>query len=174
MEWNCTWRYTVCSNAKSSHASRMVNRSRRSNRHIFPLLIVCIFTPINLTLYLTFSSAYQPPATYKGSANLTQIYSSVNSTNWVLIYRCQNCFIFDDPSQSAFNTSTSQTGSFLQGWAQSFVAPTDPKNPQSSFQQHNNGMGEFNIVVSSATHVSYSAWATKTVSAILLFEPPIP
>lgn len=100
---------------------------------------------------------------YKGSANLTQIYSSVNATNWVLVYRCQNCFLFDDPTQSPFNTSTSKTTSFMQGWAQAFVAPADPKNPQSNFGQHNNGMGEFVIQVASATHVSYSAWATKTV-----------
>lgn len=114
---------------------------------------------------LTFSSGYQPPKPYKGTANLTQIYSSVNATNWVLVYRCQNCLVFDDPTQASFNTSTSANdGIFEQGWAQSFVAPTDPKNPNSDFQQHNNGMGEFQIVVKSATQASYSSWATKTAT----------
>ncbi|KUJ20172.1 putative cellobiose dehydrogenase [Mollisia scopiformis] len=114
-----------------------------------------------------YAPAYQPPTAYKGSANLTQIYSSVNASNWVLIYRCQNCFIFDDPSQTSFNTSTSKAAQFMQGWAQSFVAPVDPKNPQSNFDQHNNGMGEFAIQVASATHVSYSAWATKTATGVI-------
>ncbi|KAE8445026.1 hypothetical protein EG329_014032 [Mollisiaceae sp. DMI_Dod_QoI] len=110
-----------------------------------------------------YSPAYQPPTAYKGSANLTQIYSKVNATNWVLIYRCQGCFVFDDPSQTSHNTSTSK-GTLAQGWAQSFDAPTDVKNPNSPFAQHNNGMGEFLIPVASATQASYSAWATKTAS----------
>ncbi|KAF4624197.1 hypothetical protein G7Y89_g13978 [Cudoniella acicularis] len=108
-----------------------------------------------------YSSGYQPPTPYKGSAKLTQMYSSVNATNWVLIYRCQNCFVFDDPSQTLSNVSTSK-GAFEQGWAQSFVAPTDPKNPNSDFAQHNNGMGEFAIQVKSATHTSYASWTTIT------------
>ncbi|KAN0105813.1 cellobiose dehydrogenase protein [Hyaloscypha variabilis] len=77
---------------------------------------------------------------------------------------CQNCLLFDDPSQASFNTSTSKNGIFEQGWAQSFVPPTDPKNPNSDFQQHNNGMGEFQVAVKSATQASYSAWATKTAT----------
>jgi cellobiose dehydrogenase (acceptor) len=108
-------------------------------------------------------SSYQYPVPYAGSANLTQIYSNVNATHWTLVYRCQNCLLFDDPSQETFNASTSK-GTFLQGWAQSFVAPTDPKNPFSDFQQHNNGMGEFVVQVASATQASYSVWATKTAT----------
>ncbi|EHL03777.1 putative Cellobiose dehydrogenase [Glarea lozoyensis 74030] len=76
---------------------------------------------------------------------------------------CQNCLLFDDPAQDSFNASTSK-GTFLQGWAQAYVPPTDPKNPLSDFEQHNNGMGEFVIQVQSATHVSYSDWATKTAT----------
>ncbi len=112
------------------------------------------------------SRAYQVPTAYKGSANLTQIYSSVNATNWVLVYRCQNCFLFDDPSQTPSNTSTSK-GAFDQGWAQSSVPPVNPTNPNSDFAQHNNGMGEFVIQVRSATQASYSAWATKTATGVM-------
>jgi cellobiose dehydrogenase (acceptor) len=85
-------------------------------------------------------SSYQYPVPYAGSANLTQIYSNVNATHWTLVYRCQNCLLFDDPSQETFNASTSK-GTFLQGWAQSFV-----------------------VQVASATQASYSLWATKTAT----------
>lgn len=95
---------------------------------------------------------------YKGTAKVTPIYSKVNSTYYTFIYRCQNCLIFDDPSQPNFNTSTSQ-GTFEQGWAQSTVFPTDKTNPDSSVAQHDNGMGEFQIVVSKAANSAYAKWA---------------
>lgn len=95
---------------------------------------------------------------YKGIAKVTPIYSKVNSTYYAFIYRCQNCLIFDDASQPSFNTSTSQ-GTFEQGWAQSTVFPTDRTNPESSVTQHDNGMGEFQIVVSKAANSAYAKWA---------------
>lgn len=98
---------------------------------------------------------------YGGSASITQFYSEVNATNWVLVYKCSNCFIFDDPTQTSFNTSTSG-GSYEQGWAQSFAPPFDPTNADSDIAQHNNGMGEFQVQVASATQASYSVWATMT------------
>lgn len=109
-------------------------------------------------------SAYQAPVLYNGTAKLTQIYTYVNATNWVMVYRCQRCLIFDDPSQTSFNTSTTQ-GKFEQGWAQSYAPPYDPTNADSGFSQHNNGMGEFVIQVASATQASYSKWATLTATA---------
>jgi cellobiose dehydrogenase (acceptor) len=66
--------------------------------------------------------------------------------------------LFDDLSQPSFNTSTSQD-TFEQGWAQSSVSPVDKTNPDSAIQQHNNGMGEFQIKVANATNASYAKWA---------------
>lgn len=111
-----------------------------------------------------YSPAYQLPVIYKGSAKLTQIYSKVNATNWTLVYRCQNCFVYDDPSQTPANTSTSN-GLFSQGWAQALKPPTNPKDPASDFAQHDNGMGMYVIDVKSATQASYSKWATQTNTA---------
>ena len=81
-----------------------------------------------------------------------------------MVYKCTRCLIFDDPSQTSFNTSTSK-GSFEQGWSQSYAPPYDAANPDSGFSQHNNGMGEFQIEVASATQASYSNWATLTATA---------
>lgn len=100
---------------------------------------------------------------YGGTAKLTQLYRNVNATHWTLVYHCQNCLLFDDPTQTAHNTSTS-LGSFEQGWAQNDGPPINPTNPDSDFFQHDNGMGEFQIVVASAAQASYSAWASKTAT----------
>lgn len=65
---------------------------------------------------------------YGGSASVTQLYSSINSTHWVLVYKCTNCFKFDDPTQTAYNVSTS-AGGFEYGWAQNIGAPDNPSDP---------------------------------------------
>jgi cellobiose dehydrogenase (acceptor) len=113
---------------------------------------------------LTHQRAYEAPVIYNGTASLTQIYTSVNATNWMMVYKCTRCLIFDDPSQTSFNTSTSK-GSWEQGWSQSYAPPYDAANADSGFSQHNNGMGEFQIEVASATQASYSNWATLTATA---------
>jgi cellobiose dehydrogenase (acceptor) len=124
-----------------------------------------VYTPTNYIQNAnTYPSAYEAPVIYGGSATITQLYTSVNSTNWVMVYKCTNCLKFDDPTQTAANTSTSK-GTWEQGWSQSYAPPYEASNPDSGFSQHNNGMGEFEIVVSSATQASYSQWATLTATA---------
>lgn len=116
---------------------------------------------------------------YKGSAKVTQIYSKVNATNFVLVYRCESCLLFDDPSQPPFNTSTS-VGSFEQGWAQSTQPPTDRTNPDSPIRFHNNGMGVFQIMVPSAVQPAYATWAAlagggpSTTTTVTVTGTPTP
>jgi cellobiose dehydrogenase (acceptor) len=92
------------------------------------------------------------------------MYSNVNSTHWTLVYKCNNCFLYDDPAVVSTKTPTSK-GTFQQGWAQALTGPTDPTNPNSDIIEHNNGMGLFNVIVASATQASYSKWATMTPTA---------
>lgn len=92
---------------------------------------------------------------YEGTASLTQFYSNVNTTHYTLVYMCKRCLLFDDPSQTGYTTSTSE-GHWENGWAQSDISPADPTNADSDIIQHNNGMGEFEIMVASATQASYS------------------
>jgi cellobiose dehydrogenase (acceptor) len=113
---------------------------------------------------LTPRSAYLDPQIYAGTASVTQFYSNVNSTHWTLVYKCTRCLIFDDPSQTGHNISTSQ-GRWENGWAQSDIPPSDPTNANADIVQHNNGMGEFQIIVASAVQSSYSIWASKTATA---------
>ncbi|TVY40768.1 Cellobiose dehydrogenase, partial [Lachnellula subtilissima] len=110
-----------------------------------------------------YTPGYLAPVPYGGTASVYPIYSKVNATNWTLVYKCTNCLLFDDPTQSSFNTSTSK-GGFEQGWAQSDAPPFDKTDANSGFDQHNNGMGEFSIKVASATQSDYSKWATLTAT----------
>lgn len=59
--------------------------------------------------------------------------------------------------------STSK-GGWEQGWAQSYIPPDDPSDPNSDIVQHNNGMGEYSIPVASITQTSYSAWLASATS----------
>lgn len=80
-----------------------------------------------------------------------------------MVYKCTNCLLFDDPSQSSFNASTS-AGEFAAGWGQAVSAVTNKADANSDFQQHDNGMGVFKIKVASATHASYSKWAASATA----------
>ncbi|CAG8953832.1 hypothetical protein HYFRA_00006724 [Hymenoscyphus fraxineus] len=111
-----------------------------------------------------YSPSYQLPVIYQGSAQLTKIYTNVNDTHWTMVYKCSRCLIFDDPSQSEFNASTS-AGQFGAGWAQSVTSPVNPPDPNSDFSQHDNGQGSYRIIVSSATQESYSKWESMTATA---------
>jgi cellobiose dehydrogenase (acceptor) len=91
------------------------------------------------------------------------MYSMVNATNWVLVYRCINCLIYDDPTQTLANTSTTD-GTYEQGWSQSYSPPYNPLDASSGFNQHNNGMGVFQVIVSSATIANYASYTTLTQS----------
>lgn len=113
---------------------------------------------------LNIGRAYEAPKAYGGTASITHLYSSVNETNWVLVYKCTRCFLFDDPSQTGYNMSTSQ-GKWAQGWGQATLPPSDVTNPNAEIQQHDNGMGIFQIEGASATHTSYSDWVTRTATA---------
>ncbi|KAH8672005.1 putative cellobiose dehydrogenase [Tricladium varicosporioides] len=104
-----------------------------------------------------YATGFRLPGSYKGTAKYTKLSSTVNSTHWSLIYRCQDCFVFNDPSQSTANVSTSK-GVIPQGWAQAMSAPTNPKDPNSDFIQHDNGMGVFQIQVKSAANAKYAEW----------------
>ena len=82
-----------------------------------------------------------------------------------MVYKCERCLIFDDPTQSEFNTSTS-AGQFEQGWAQALSSAEVKTDANSAFGQHDNGQGEFQIVVKSATQTDYTKWAAMTATSV--------
>ncbi|KAJ4304012.1 hypothetical protein N0V88_001616 [Collariella sp. IMI 366227] len=122
------------------------------------------------TIYtsLRYASGYAMPDPYTGDAKITQISSTINSTHFTLVFRCENCLQWNQGGSSGGAATTN--GVLVLGWVQSFPSPGNPTCPeQITLEQHDNGMGIWAAVLdSNAANPSYTAWAakaTKTVTA---------
>lgn len=111
------------------------------------------------------TAGYNLPAVYKGDAKLTQISSSVNDTTYQVIYRCQNCFEWDNGGTTAKVSTTGK--SIVLGRAQALKAPTNPGCPDKiSYGFHDNGYAQYGALLDKVVQPSYSDWtmlATQTV-----------
>jgi cellobiose dehydrogenase (acceptor) len=112
-----------------------------------------------------YASGYDMPAVYTGNAILTQISSTINSTHYTLIYRCQNCFQWN---QNGAAGGVSTSNSFLVlGWCHAYVSPTNPDCPNTlSLLQHDTQSIFGATLDSAAANPSYSAWAVKATSTV--------
>ncbi|KAK3682730.1 carbohydrate-binding module family 1 protein [Podospora appendiculata] len=115
-----------------------------------------------------YATGYSMPDLYTGNATLTQISSTINSTNFSVIFRCQNCLSWNQGGQAG--AASTSAGYMVLGWVQAFPSPGNPTCPnQITLNQHDNGMGIFGAQFdSAAANPSYTAWAakaTKTVTA---------
>lgn len=112
------------------------------------------------------ASGYDTPGSYTGNAKLTQIASSVNATNYSVIFRCENCLSWDQDGETG-GISTS-SGFMLLGWAQAYKSPTNPSCPSKIGIEQHDTQNIFPAIPDSAiANPSYSAWAalaTKTVT----------
>ena len=125
--------------------------------------------PYNGTILTSFryATAYSFPAVYNGTAALTQISSTINSTHYTLIFRCQNCLSWSENGQPG--SASTSSGVLVLGWSQAFPSPTNPQCPDLiGMVQHDNGMNIFGASLDShAASSNYTAWtalATKTVT----------
>jgi cellobiose dehydrogenase (acceptor) len=130
--------------------------------------LLLVAWPYNGTILTSFrfATGYNMPGLYTGDATLTQISSSINSSHYTLVFRCQNCLKWSQNGQAGA-ASTSQ-GSLVLGWAQALPAPGNPSCPeQITLKQHDNGQNIFAGTLSnnsvSSNYSSWSAMATKTV-----------
>ncbi|TGJ83688.1 hypothetical protein E0Z10_g5078 [Xylaria hypoxylon] len=113
-----------------------------------------------------YATGYDNPELYTGDAKLTQISSTVNSTHYSLIYRCQNCLSWN---QGGATGSVSTSAGFLVlGWCNAFPSPGNPSCPDKvTLVQHDNGQSIFGAVLdSSVANPSYSAWAAKATATV--------
>ncbi|KAI5789240.1 cellobiose dehydrogenase [Pyronema domesticum] len=96
--------------------------------------------------------SYVDPLPYTGAATATEMYKNVNTTHFELTFRCQNC--------TSWGTgSFDPTGDFsVMGWAISLDTITDPSNKDSVIPYHNNGMGQYGMVLASAKFSQYQTW----------------
>ncbi|KAG8687354.1 hypothetical protein FRC12_017219 [Ceratobasidium sp. 428] len=79
-----------------------------------------------------YTTGYTQPTAYTGTATLSTITagSSVNSTHWKWLFRCQGCTSWTGGGAMTTN------GVQVFGWAYSTVAVDTPSNAQSTFQEH--------------------------------------
>ncbi|KAF8453744.1 cellobiose dehydrogenase [Kalaharituber pfeilii] len=101
-----------------------------------------------------FVDAYVEPVIYTGAATATTLHTSFTSTHWKWTFRCQNCATWTGGS-GGFDATAAFT---VMGWAQASSGTTDPTNSNSAIIQHNNGFGEYGVVLESARFAAYSDW----------------
>lgn len=110
-----------------------------------------------LTSFL-WASGYVLPGSYNGNATLTTLASTVTDTLFEIVYKCENCWQWDqDGSTGSISTSSGFT---VMGRAAAVAGPTDPGCPNDiQFGFHDNGYGQWSAPLTNATSPSYSAWA---------------
>jgi len=118
-----------------------------------------------------FAGGYVQPDAYTGNATLTQISHSVNDTHFELIYRCQDCWVWNQGGAEG-NQLPQDGGVQVIGWAQHLDVPANP------IKFHNNGQSQFGIEVAAARNAKYAQWAsggtgpTPTSTPIPTSTPP--
>jgi cellobiose dehydrogenase (acceptor) len=112
------------------------------------------------TVYTSFryATGYTLPGLYTGNAKLTQISSNVTATGFELLYRCENCFAWNQDGTDASVSTTA--GNLILGHAaakQGLVNPTCPD--KATFGFHDNGFGQWGAPLDGAAQASYATWA---------------
>lgn len=111
-----------------------------------------------------FATGYNLPGVYTGNATLTQISSKVNDTGFEVIYRCQNCFSWDQEGTSG-HVETS-TGTLILGRASASTVPSNPECPaEISFRQHES-FGQFGAPLAGITKAQYPDWAALATKVV--------
>ncbi|KAI8963724.1 hypothetical protein F5Y11DRAFT_135832 [Daldinia sp. FL1419] len=122
-----------------------------------------------------FATGYNLPGVYTGNATLTQISSKVTDTGFEVIYRCQNCFSWDQEGSSG-HVETSG-GLLVVGRASAKTVPSNPECPADiKFVQHE-AFGQFGAPLTGLASAKYPEWAelaTKSVPGECAGDPGNP
>jgi len=121
------------------------------------LLVVTWLNGDKIVHSLRMASGYIEPEVYKNTGPvLTPLHQKVNSTHFALTFRCQGC------------TKWGETGGFdptsgfaVMGWASSLDAPANKADPASSILYHNNGFGQYGVIISDGSYAAYPQWLAK-------------
>jgi len=92
------------------------------------------------------------------------MYSTVTSTHFTWTFRCQNCATWTGSSTgtTGFDASADFT---VMGWAQALSGTTNPSDPNSAIFQHDNGFGQYGVVLTGARFAQYSSWISAAPTA---------
>ncbi|KAF3058966.1 Cellobiose dehydrogenase [Daldinia childiae] len=115
---------------------------------------------------LRFVSGYTSPDVYTGNAKLTQISSTIDKDHYTLIFRCQNCLVWDQDGASG--SASTSAGSLILGWASSLKSPGNPACPADiTINFHSNGQSIWGATLDeNAANPSYSEWAAQATATV--------
>lgn len=111
-----------------------------------------------------YATGYSTPSVYTGDAKLSILASSVNSSSFTIVYRCEDCWKWDQ--DGATGSVSTSSGTAVLGRAAANEAPGNPGCPNDiTIPYHSRAFGQYGAPFTSATAASYSAYATMaTVS----------
>lgn len=130
------------------------------------LLIVAWQSEGTVYTSFRFATGYTAPGLYTGDAKLTQISSNITDTSFEVLYRCENCFAWDQEGTKG-SVSTS-AGNLVLGRAlasKGVEGPTCPDTAVLGF--HDSGYGQWGAPLEDAPQKSYEEWA-----ALATITPP--
>jgi cellobiose dehydrogenase (acceptor) len=121
------------------------------------LLIVAWATDETVYTSFRFATGYTMPDLYTGDAKLTQISSNITADAFELIYRCENCFAWDQGG-SAGSVSTSG-GNLVFGRAAAKSGLEGATCPDTvTFGFHDSGFGQWGAMLEGAPQEAYEEW----------------
>lgn len=103
--------------------------------------------------YQRIPRGYLEPTVYTDTTPVaTTMYTKFNATHFSYTYRCVNCATWT-------NGGFDPTADFVvMGWAQSLSPVGDITSPSSTLQYHDNGFGQYGVVLTDARQAQYAAW----------------
>jgi len=107
---------------------------------------------------------YAPPAVYTGDAKLTQVSSTVNSTHYSVLFRCQNCLSWSQGGETG--AAPTSVGFLVLGWAHSNTAPSNGACADTARVGIHSSQGMFGAEVTEDMEKPlYSEWAAKATDS---------
>uniref|UniRef100_UPI0012FE7E2C Cellobiose dehydrogenase n=1 Tax=Phanerodontia chrysosporium TaxID=2822231 RepID=UPI0012FE7E2C len=117
--------------------------------HNNDLLLVAWANGNQIVSSTRWATGYVQPTAYTGTATLTTLpETTINSTHWKWVFRCQGCTEWNNGG------GIDVTSQGVLAWAFSNVAVDDPSDPQSTFSEHTD-FGFFGIDYSTAHSANY-------------------
>jgi cellobiose dehydrogenase (acceptor) len=122
------------------------------------LLLVAWASEDTVYTSFRFATGYTLPGLYTGDAKLTQISSNVTATSFEVLFRCENCFAWNqDGTEASVSTST---GNLVLGRAAAETGLEGPTCPDTAtFGFHDAGFGQWGAPLEGATSDKYADWA---------------
>ncbi|KAL4883520.1 hypothetical protein BJY04DRAFT_226540 [Aspergillus karnatakaensis] len=113
---------------------------------------------------LRFSSGYAMPDVYSGSANVTQVSSSISEEKFEVLFRCVGCLSWDH--EGVTGSAKTTNGRLVLGWAQGSEAPTNGACPDELAVVQHEAQSIFVGIFDGAPSDQYASWAELATEVV--------